>query len=108
MSAYDKGRLAFHEGASFRANPYPPSAAARDWNLAWRCEEKLAAERTKETEAADRLRNVVDAIEAFTDAKISYAANYTKGEAQWASATDVNETREHLTDRLAELINKTE
>jgi hypothetical protein len=107
MNAYEKGRLAYHKGVNLGANPYPPGAAFRDWNIGWKCESELSAEREKAMEAANRLRNVVDAIEAFTDAKVQYALNYAKDSA-WASLTDVNETREHLTDKLAELINQTE
>jgi hypothetical protein len=104
MNAYEKGRAAFHEGIRYGGNPYPPSQAARDWNIGWKTEDELSAERAKATEAANRLRNVVDAIEAFTDAKIRYAASYATSGAEWANMTDVNETREHLTDKLAELI----
>jgi nuclear transport factor 2 (NTF2) superfamily protein len=103
MNAYEKGRAAFHEGIRYGGNPYPPSQAARDWNIGWKTEDELSAERAKATEAANRLRNVVDAIEAFTDAKVRYALEYAK-DTKWANLTDVNETREQLTDKLAELI----
>lgn len=51
--------------------------------------------------------NVVNAIEAFTDAKITcdrrYAAGYTSGYLA-AARRDVDETREHLFEKLAELV----
>lgn len=33
MNAYDRGRSAFHEGCSIRANPYAPKTFAWQWWL---------------------------------------------------------------------------
>lgn len=64
-----------------------------------RCEAAAEAVVTREQQIA----NVVDAIEAFVAAKISYESAYAR-DPQWASMTDVNETREHMRDKLAEVL----
>lgn len=93
---YDEGRTACSLGASYGANPYPPSANCRAWNEGWKDESHQQAEREKSNEADQRLRNVVDAFEAFIDAKIS-DIQCLRG-----APDGVNETREHLADKLAE------
>lgn len=50
-----------------------------------------------------RVDNVVEAIEAFVAAKINYD-ECRRRDPEWASTTDVNETREHLRDKLIEAI----
>ena len=50
-------------------------------------------------QATDKIRNVTDAIEAFIQARIHYSQH-----TRLSAANDVNETREHLRDKLAELV----
>lgn len=53
------------------------------------------------------IRNVTDAIEAFTDAKIRRFDAHTAGRNTGAGTCyqiDVDETREHMRDKLRELL----
>ena len=45
-------------------------------------------------------RAVVEAIEAFIDAKIDHARRYATDDPMWISTIDVDETREHLINKL--------
>jgi hypothetical protein len=54
-------------------------------------------------EASQRVQNAVDAIEAFVAAKIRYEKQTDSG-AMRAARIDVDETREHLRDKLAEVL----
>jgi hypothetical protein len=46
---------------------------------------------------------LMDAIEAFTQAKIDYARSYER-DPSWAGMNDVNETRDHLITVLGEVL----
>jgi len=48
-------------------------------------------------------RAVVEAIEAFIDAKIDHARRRATDDPMWISTIDVDETREHLLDKLREV-----
>jgi len=45
-------------------------------------------------------RAVVEAIEAFIDAKIDHARRRATDDPMWISTIDVDETREHLINKL--------
>lgn len=65
------------------------------------CYDRDKAERNKDA----KIRNVTDAIEAFVQARIAYDLGIRRVAPLAAShAIDVKETREHLRDKLAELI----
>lgn len=49
----------------------------------------------------EKVRNVVDAIEAFTDAKTAHERPRAY---RPSTRADIDEAREHLLDKLAELI----
>lgn len=57
-----------------------------------------------ETTKAERIRIVVDAIEGFINAKATRERHMAEGENLYSHRTDVDETREHLRDKLAELL----
>jgi hypothetical protein len=46
---------------------------------------------------------LVEAIEAFIDAKMTYARHYAS-DPEWASSIDVGETREHLTRVVSDIL----
>lgn len=99
--AYEAGLAAFAAGVKVSANPHHPayqeSRAWRDgWNYAhgW----NYVHGRKAEDEAGARIDNVAAAIEALIDAKIRDARHAI------GAAIDVRETREHLRDKLSELM----
>lgn len=100
--AHAEGRVAFHNGDGLRKCPYEPwDAASRYWQDGWECGRGDAALAKVAEEAAAKVNAVVDAIEAFVDAKIAYERRRVS-DPEWASSTDVNETRDHLRDKLIE------
>lgn len=103
-ATHEEGRAAYANGVGLRQCPYNLSldAASRYWQEGWRYAQARAAEAEKADKAEAKVRNVVDAIEAFTDAKIAYERRRIS-DPEWASSTDVNETRDHLAVCLGEL-----
>lgn len=98
-SAYAIGRAAFASGVTIGGNPYPPGCVNwRHWNEGWKGEREHVVEQAKATESDTRIDGVIFAIQEFIGANIAYG--------DWTPARQlrVNETREHLRDKLAELI----
>lgn len=53
---------------------------------------------------AERVRNVLDAVEAFVDAKIALRSAEARQSVMGSHRIDVDETRQHLRDKLAEVL----
>lgn len=75
------------------------ATALFDGTMCRACQDSTDAENAK----AERVRNVLDAVEAFIDAKVAYE-RLRASDPEWANLCDVNETREHLADKLAEVL----
>ena len=49
---------------------------------------------------SNNAQRIIEAIEAFFDAKIDHARRYATNDPMWISTIDVDETREHLINKL--------
>ena len=52
---------------------------------------------------SNNAQRIIEAIEAFIDAKIDHARRYATDDPMWISTIDVDETREHLLNKLKEV-----
>lgn len=66
---------------------------------------KQEAEAEARVAVLERADVILHAIEAFVDAKIAYERRY-RDDPEWASLTDTDETRDHLRDKIAEVLTR--